>query len=203
MTDAATTPTSRPVLVPPLSPRLGLVLVAVTGLAAGGVAMLAGSPGAASVIWSAATLPILFALAVEIVTSLRRGSVGLDLVAALSMTAALLFGEALAANVVGLMYAGGQLLEQYAEGRAKRELTALLGRVPRTAMRKRDGALQEVPIGELLAGERILVRSGDTLPVDGTDRGATASASDGGRSGAERLDQCRRRVRADRHASCK
>ena len=42
------------------------------------------------------------------------------------MSAALLFGEPLAGNVVALMYAGGQLLESFAEGRARREMTALL-----------------------------------------------------------------------------
>ncbi|WP_423067787.1 heavy metal translocating P-type ATPase [Devosia sp. CN2-171] len=174
MTDTTTLPQSPWIAALPFSPRLGLVVLALAGLATGGVAAMAGSTDASRVIWSGATLPILLVLLVEIVTSLRKGSVGLDLVAALSMTAALLFGEALAANVVGLMYAGGQLLEQFAEGRAKRELTALLGRVPRTAMRKRDGTLEEVPIGELVPGDLILLRAGDTLPVDGKVVGTTA-----------------------------
>lgn len=151
-----------------VSPRLALVVIAVVGLVAGGIAAtMGGSPDMARLIWSAATVPILVALLVEIVISLRRGSVGLDLVAALSMTAALVFGEALAANVVGLMYAGGQLLEQFAEGRARREMTALLGRVPQVAMRKRDGRLEEVAIGVLEPDDVVLVRAGETLPVDG------------------------------------
>ena len=96
-------------------------------------------------IWAAATVPVLGALLIEIVASLRRGDVGLDIVAALSMTGALLFGEHLAAVVVALMYAGGQYLESFAERRANREMTALLARVPRTAVRYRDGRLEEVP----------------------------------------------------------
>ncbi len=55
-------------------------------------------------------LPVLAALLAEIVTSLRRGDYGLDVVAAVSMSAALAFGETLAAAVVALMYAGGQYL---------------------------------------------------------------------------------------------
>jgi len=66
--------------------------------------------------WSAATLPVLAALALEIASNLRRG-VGLDIIAALAMTAALAFGEPLAGNVVALMYSGGQLLESFAQGR--------------------------------------------------------------------------------------
>lgn len=142
--------------------RMGLVGLAVAGL--GGVLL----PGEAG-IWlhRLATLPVLLALLVQIVQSLRRGEVGLDLLAALSMAAALGFGEELAANVVALMYAGGQLLEDFAEARAGRDMTALLERVPRFAMRQRDGRLEEVPIGTLAPGEHLLIRTGEVLPVDG------------------------------------
>ena len=71
----------------------------------------------------------------EIVTTFRRGEIGLDLIAALSMSAALAFDESLAGIVVALMYSGGQFLEDYAGRRARREMTALLSRVPRTAQR--------------------------------------------------------------------
>jgi len=104
----------------------------------------------------------------DIVRSLRRGEIGLDIVAALSMTAALVFGEELAAIVVALMYAGGQNLESFAEGRARREMTALLDRVPRTAVRHRDEALEEVSLEAVVPGDRLFVRQGDVVPVDGT-----------------------------------
>ncbi len=112
------------------------------GLAAGFAAKPAGLGAWSPVIWAAVTLPVLLALLAEIVTSLRRGDLGLDIVAALSMTAALVVGENLAAAIVALMYAGGQYLESYAERAARREMTALLSRVPRTAMRHRDGRLR-------------------------------------------------------------
>ena len=66
------------------------------------------------------------------------------------------------------MFAGGQYLESYAERRAKREMTALLSRVPRTALRRRDGGLEEVPLEALQPGDRILVRHGEVVPVDGS-----------------------------------
>ena len=106
-------------------------------------------------------------LIVQIITSLRRGDVGLDIVAALSMTAALVFGENLAAAVVALMYAGGQYLESFAERHARREMTALLSRAPRTAVRHRDGTLEEVDLDAIEPGDRLLVRRGDVVPVDG------------------------------------
>jgi heavy metal translocating P-type ATPase len=105
---------------------------------------------------------------VEIAVSLRRGDVGLDVVAALSMLAALVFAEYLAAVVVALMYAGGQYLESFAERRASREMTALLARVPRNALRYRNGRLEEVELDAIEPGDRLVVRKGDVVPVDGT-----------------------------------
>ena len=83
------------------------------------------------------------------------------------MSGALLLGEQLAGVVVALMYAGGQFLESIAVRRARREMTALLERVPKTAMRYRDDSLAEVPIAEIRPADRILVRPGEVVPVDG------------------------------------
>ena len=147
-------------------PRL-LVGIALLGLATGGWFWWRGEAGPSNLAWTLGTLPVLLALFGQIIASLRRGDVGLDVVAALSMSAALIFGETLAGNVVALMYAGGQLLESFAEGRARREMTALLGRVAFTAMRYRDHTLEEVPIATIRQGDRLLVRQGDVVPVDG------------------------------------
>ena len=142
--------------------------LAAAGLLAGIAAKVAGRDVAAAAVWAAVTLPVLLALLVEIVTSLRRGEVGLDIVAGLSMAAALTFGENLAAAIVALMYAGGQYLETYAERTARREMTALLSRVPRTAIRHCDGQLEEVAVDVVSPGDRLLIRQGDVVPVDGT-----------------------------------
>jgi heavy metal translocating P-type ATPase len=150
------------------SSNVALLAVALGGLTAGILLYWVGGRGSASFVWGFATLPVLLSLLVQIVASLRRGDAGLDIIAALSMTAALVFGEQLAGNVVALMYAGGQYLENYAERRARREMTALLGRVARTAMRHTADGLDEVPIETVMPGDRLLIRQGEVLPVDGT-----------------------------------
>ena len=137
------------------------------GLIAGLAAQFAGFGTWSGPIWTVVTLPVLAALLIEIVTGLRRGDVGLDIVAGLSMSAGLVFGESLAAAIVALMYSGGQFLEAYAERTARREMTALLGRVPRSAMRHRDGGLEEVALDLIKPGDRLLIRQGDVVPVDG------------------------------------
>ena len=155
------------------APRV-LVGIALLGLTLGGWFWWRGEAGSSHLAWTLGTLPVLLALFGQIIASLRRGDVGLDVVAALSMSAALVFGESLAGNVVALMYAGGQLLESFAEGRARREMTALLGRVAFTAMRYRDHTLEEVPIATIRQGDRLLVRQGDVVPVDGHVAGGVA-----------------------------
>jgi len=144
-----------------------LLAAAAAGLLAGLLLLAAGQGGAARGVWTAGTLPVLAALLLEITTSLRRGETGLDIVAALSMSAALVTGEAAAAQVVALMYSGGTFLEAFAAGRARAEMTALLARQPRAALRHRDGGLEEVALDAVGPGDRLLVRHGDVVPVDG------------------------------------
>jgi heavy metal translocating P-type ATPase len=145
-----------------------LVAVPATGLVLGMIARLSGFGHWAGPVWAGVTTPVLLVLLIEIVTSLRRGDVGLDVVAALSMGGALALGEHLAAVVVALMYAGGQYLESFAERQASREMTALLSRVPRTVLRHRGGRLEEVALGCIEPGDRLLVGHGDVVAVDGT-----------------------------------
>src|SRR5512145_2904873 len=148
--------------------KISVLLVALSGLAVGIGLRVAGKIDLAEMAWVAGVVSVLATLVVEIVRSLGRGEVGLDIVAALSMSAALVFGETLAAAVVALMYSGGTFLESFAEGRARREMRDLLSRVPRTATRHRDGALEELPLDEIVPGDLLLIRQGDVAPVDGT-----------------------------------
>jgi len=142
--------------------RQSLVLAALPLLAlvAGIAAYYAGPTEAAGWIWTAGIVPVLAYLLFSIVRSLAKGDIGLDIIAALAMGGAIAGGEPLAGVVVAMMYAGGQALEDYAQGRAQAEMTALLGRVARTAMAYRDGTLVAEPIDALVPGDRILVRTG-------------------------------------------
>jgi len=142
-----------------------------------------GQPSPASWSWTAGTAPILGALLLEIARSLPRGRIGLDILAAISMSAGLVLGEPLAANVVALMYAGGQLLERYAEGHARREMSALLGRVAKTAMRYENGRLSETPIEALRTGDRLLIRHGEVVPVDGRISNGSATLDESALTG--------------------
>jgi heavy metal translocating P-type ATPase len=148
--------------------RHTLLASALIGLVSGLIAMTGADGPWPARLFAAGAIPVLAGLLRDVIMSLRRGDFGLDIVAALSMTAALLVGESLAAAIVALMYAGGRFLESFAEARARREMTALIERAPRSAMRHRDGGLEEVPLDAIAPGDVLLIRQGDIAPVDGT-----------------------------------
>lgn len=66
-----------------------------------------------------------------------------------------------------LMTATGRLLESYAQGRAEREMTALLSRAPRFANRLVGDDIHVIPVESIHPGDLLLVRLGETIPVDG------------------------------------
>ena len=142
--------------------------VALSALVVGGIAWFMGQPALAATAWTAGTALVLLVQLVDIARHLRRGQFGLDLIAALAMAGALSLGESLAGIIVGVMFSGGEALEAYARRRARREMTALLGRLPRSATRYVDGGLQEVDLATLVPGDRLLVRRGEVVAVDGT-----------------------------------
>lgn len=154
--------------------KTGLLGLAIAGLVIGLGLFFAGLKDLAHLVWTLGVLPVLIALLIEILRSLRAGEVGLDIVAALSMSAALGFGETMAAAVVAVMYSGGTFLESMAEGRARREMHDLLSRVPRTATRHQNGGLEDVPLDDILPGDLLLIRQGDVVPVDGVIASETA-----------------------------
>jgi heavy metal translocating P-type ATPase len=83
-----------------------------------------------------------------------------------SKTAAPVYFEA-AATIVTLVLLG-QVLELGARQRTGEALRALLDLSPRRAVRIRaDGGDEEVPLGEVVVGDRLRVRAGEKVPVDG------------------------------------
>jgi heavy metal translocating P-type ATPase len=145
-----------------------LIALLALGAVVGGLLLWAtGQRAVADWLWAACTGLLLVPLTVSVVRSLLRRDVGVDAIALVSMAGALALGEYLAGAVVALMLAGGNALEEAANRRARRDLTALVERAPRSALVRRDGQLVDVAIDAVLTGDRVLVRAGEVIPVDG------------------------------------
>lgn len=67
-----------------------------------------------------------------------------------------------------LIFSGAHFLEDYAEGRSKREITKLLEMNPTTArLIQPDGSTKNVDVSELKVGDQLQVLNGDQVPIDG------------------------------------
>ncbi|WP_368496174.1 heavy metal translocating P-type ATPase [Herbiconiux sp. A18JL235] len=153
--------------------RLRYPLVAATVVvgATAGVLVLAG------VLPIARGLVALYALGIagvelaRMIRRLRRGVIGVDVLAVIAIVSTVLVGEFLAALIIVLMLTGGEALEDFAQSRAERELTALLNRAPRIAHRMSSAAatqtIVDISIDDVVEGDVLLVRPSEIVPVDG------------------------------------
>ena len=163
---------------------LGLTVV---GLFAGLVLTWAGRHDLATWAWTVPTVFVGIRLLNSIVRDLLAREAGVDVIAILAIGGALALRETFAAALIAVMLATGEALETYAEGRARRELTALLGRAPQNVHRYVATGLETVPIATVQPGDRLLVRPGEVVPVDGLIRGAPAVLDESALTGESRL----------------
>jgi heavy metal translocating P-type ATPase len=163
--------------------RWTLVTIAVVGLTAGIVAHVLGRSDLADAFWWLATAPVVAGLAVSIVRDFMAGRLGVDAIALVSMSAALALGQPLAGAVVALMYSGGNVLEDIAVARAEHDLRSLVDRAPREAHRRTDDRIEDVPIAAVAIGDRLLVRAGEIIPVDGVLDTAAATLDESALTG--------------------
>ena len=154
--------------------RYPLVAGTIAALLAVLILLLSGQPLIAQVSASIYALAVAAYLAVGMVRRLIGGQWGIDILAVTAIVSTVLVGEYIASMIIVLMMAGGTALEDYAAGRAKKELTSLLERVPQTAHRERDGSSaaangqhEDVAATEVEIGDILLVRPGEVVPLDG------------------------------------
>ncbi|WP_062288439.1 heavy metal translocating P-type ATPase [Demequina phytophila] len=149
--------------------HLEMIVLVTSGLllAGGAVAWRIAAPDAATALWVAgAALGLVFALSATIDAARHRRPT-VDIIAVLALAGALAVGEPLAGSIITLMLATGQVLEARADARARRELSLLTERAPRTARRLTATGIEEVPVDDVGVGEHLLVRPGEVVPVDG------------------------------------
>ncbi len=164
-----------------------LLIISITGLAGGAVAWVGGAGQAADGLWGATAAIALAPILVEMARDLLRRSAGVDVIAVIAIAGALALGEFLTAAVIGLMLVTGRALEEYAASRAQRELSSLLLRAPRSAHRLRGSSLESIPVSEVEAGDVLVIKEGDILPVDGIVVNGTGVVDESALTGESRL----------------
>ena len=146
--------------------RVWLAL-SIIGIAAGGALWLVGLRDPASVVWAVTTAIGVIPVAGDVVGGIIHRRPTVDLIALLAMAGSLALGEYLAGAVIALMLSSGDALEAFADRRARAELSGLMERAPRAVTRYEQGALTVRPIEEVALGDRLFVKTGEVVPVDG------------------------------------
>ncbi|MCI1923015.1 MAG: heavy metal translocating P-type ATPase [Lentilactobacillus buchneri] len=92
----------------------------------------------------------------------------IHLLMSLGAVGAILIGSYEEAALLVLIFAGAHFLEEFAEGKSRREIKTLLEMTPVKAKRiDDDGKASEISVNDVKIGDRIQVQNGDQVPIDG------------------------------------
>ncbi|HUD05798.1 MAG TPA: heavy metal translocating P-type ATPase [Candidatus Saccharimonadales bacterium] len=140
--------------------------VALLSLIAGLVLLFTGNSNIArleiSIVALIEVLPLLWGM----FRDLQEGTYGIDILAATAIITSVIMRQYWAAIVVVIMLTGGEALEDYAENRAKTELSALLNKAPKLAHLLKNNKEIDVPASKVQAGDKLIIRPGEVVPVD-------------------------------------
>lgn len=105
-------------------------------------------------------------LAWDMVKTLQSGHFGIDVLALTAIITSLVLGEYWAAIIIVVMLTGGEALEDYAERRAKKELTTLLSKRPKKAHLLKGTTLTDIKVSAVNPGDKLVILPGEVVPVD-------------------------------------
>ncbi|NLV27888.1 MAG: cation-translocating P-type ATPase [Methanomicrobiales archaeon] len=87
--------------------------------------------------------------------------------AALAIVAAVIIGEFTAAAEIALILTIGEIIEEYLYTRTGKEINSLLSTFPTTARVIRNGDEIDLLIEDIVVGDQVIIRPGDSIMVDG------------------------------------
>ena len=100
--------------------------------------------------------------------SFRRKSMDENVLMSIAVAAAFVLGEFFEAIMVVILYSVGELLEEKAVKKSRREISEVVNIRPQRANRLlADGTVKEIPSAQIQVGDLLLVRAGERVPVDG------------------------------------
>ncbi len=138
-------------------------------IAIGIVLQIAGQTTALAWLFSTFSLLVAIRLLWGMAQDLRTGRYGVDILAIMAIVSTIIVGEYWATIVIVLMLTSGEALEDYANRRATRELSALLARAPLVAhLKKSDGNIEDIAVADVKAGDTLIIKPQEVVPVDAT-----------------------------------
>ena len=111
------------------------------------------------------------------VRSVLRGTVDVDLLMILAALGAAYVNHAFEGAMLLFLFSLSHTLQELAIERSRSAITSLMKLRPETALCKRGAETVLVKIEELIVGDRVIVRPGESIPVDGVVVEGTSSVN--------------------------
>lgn len=167
-------PAERPTLWDSKPARASIVAWVFVGLAF--AAGWGGIPALGVALFAAAIVSGGFYFAREAIEELwTERAIGIELLMTAAIVGAAALGQWREAALVAALYSISEALEGYTIQRTRYAIRGLMDLVPPKARVLRNGREVEVDVGDVHVGERIQIRPGEAIPVDGIIReGASA-----------------------------
>ncbi len=107
-------------------------------------------------------------IAISAIQALRIKMVSIDLLVVVAAIGALFINNYWESAAVTFLFALGKALEKATMNRTRKALSDLVDSAPETATKLHDdGSTETVEVWELMPGEKVLIRNGEQIPVDG------------------------------------
>ncbi|WP_441000457.1 heavy metal translocating P-type ATPase [Fodinibius sp. SL11] len=103
----------------------------------------------------------------EAYTEVRAGNFEIDFLMLIAAVGAAILGEWAEGALLLFLFSLGHSLEHYAMGRARDAIKGLADLAPKTALRKTDGATEEVLVEKLQVGDIIVIKPNSKISADG------------------------------------
>ncbi|MEZ5404855.1 MAG: heavy metal translocating P-type ATPase [Verrucomicrobiia bacterium] len=100
--------------------------------------------------------------------SLKEKTVNVDLLMLLAALGAAYVGAPMEGAVLLFLFSFSNVLQGYAMDRTRKAIQSLMQLRPETALVRRNGKTEVLPIESLQVGDRVIVRPGESVPLDGT-----------------------------------
>ncbi|WP_373809084.1 heavy metal translocating P-type ATPase [Streptococcus ferus] len=110
---------------------------------------------------------VTFSMLLGMIETIKEGKYGVDILAVTAIVATLAVGDYWASLMILIMLTGGDSLEDFASRQASKELRSLLDNSPQIAHRITEAGMEDIKVDQAETGDLILVKPGETVPVDG------------------------------------
>ncbi|MFC7366238.1 MULTISPECIES: heavy metal translocating P-type ATPase [Bhargavaea] len=113
-------------------------------------------------------------IALKALQALRMKAFSIELLVTIAVVGALFIGEYVESAAVTFLFLFGAYLEARTLEKTRKSLKDLIDMAPQEATVMRDGLERVIPADEVEAGDRVLIRTGGKVPVDGRVAGGRA-----------------------------